>query len=116
MSKKELVLFEGKNIRKAWDAEQEEWYFSVVDVCGALSGSPNPRNYWNMLKAKLKDEGSEVYRDCVQLKIRASDGKMRETDVLDAKGVLRLIQSIPLPKIDSEFVAYQHGQQEDSKV
>ena len=95
-----IQIFENKKIRAEWNAEEEDWYFSVVDVCGALSESPNPRNYWNMLKRKLKDEGSELYTNCVQLKMKAEDGKMRETDVLDTKGILRLVQSIPSPKAE----------------
>ena len=95
-----IKLFENKKIRTEWDAEKEDWYFSVVDICEVLSGSPNPRNYWNMLKSRLKDEGSELYTNCVQLKMKANDGKMRETDVLDTKGILRLVQSIPSPKAE----------------
>ena len=95
-----IKLFENKKIRTEWDAEKEDWYFSVIDVCEVLSGSPNPRNYWSMLKGRLKYEGSELYTSCVQLKMKANDGKMRETDVLDTKGILRLIQSIPSPKAE----------------
>jgi prophage antirepressor-like protein len=95
-----IKLFESKKIRTQWDAEKEDWFFSVVDICEALSGSPNPRNYWNMLKSRLKEEGSELYTNCVQLKMQATDGKMRETDVLNTKGILRLVQSIPSPKAE----------------
>jgi len=95
-----IKLFENRKIRAQWDGEKEDWFFSVVDICGALSESPNPRNYWNMLKRKLKDEGGELYRDCVQLKMQSADGKFYMTDVLDTKGILRLIQSIPSPKAE----------------
>ncbi|MEG2792995.1 MAG: BRO family protein, partial [Bacilli bacterium] len=81
-----------------WDVEKEEYYFSVVDVINALTDSPNPRNYWNMLKKKLmEEEKSELYRNCVQLKMKANDGKMRETDTLDIEGIFRLIESVPSP-------------------
>jgi len=93
-----IKLFESKKIRTEWDKEKDDWYFSVVDICEVLSGSPNPRNYWNMLKRKLKAEGSELYTSCVQLKLQSSDGKFYKTDVLDTKGILRLVQSIPSPK------------------
>ena len=92
----EMQLFEDQPIRTAWDAEREEWYFSVVDVCKALSGTDNPRRYWSDLKRKLKSEGSELYEKIVQLKMRAEDGKNRLTDVADTEQCLRLIQSIPL--------------------
>ncbi|GBU25306.1 hypothetical protein R83H12_01949 [Fibrobacteria bacterium R8-3-H12] len=87
-------------MRTEWDAEKEDWLFSVVDVCGALSGSVQPRKYWNDLKTKLKAEGSELSEKIGQLKLPAEDGKMRETDVLDTKGILRLVQSIPSPKAE----------------
>ena len=89
-------LFEGKEIRSMWDSEKEDYYFSVVDVISVLTNSPNPRNYWNMLKKRMKeDEGSELYTNCVQLKLRAPDGKYRSTDVLDTEGIFRLIESVP---------------------
>lgn len=94
-------LFEGKNIRSIWDNEKEDYYFSVVDVIAALTDSSNPRNYWNMLKRRMtEEEKSEVYTKCVHLKLKASDGKSRETDVLDTKGILRLIESVPSPKAE----------------
>ena len=95
-----LKLFENKKIRYVWNAEEEEWYFSVIDVVEVLSESQNPRRYWSDLKIKLVKEGSEVYDKIVQLKLQAADGKMRETDVLSTKNVLRLIQSIPSPKAE----------------
>ena len=95
-----IKLFENKKVRTEWNAEEEDWYFSVVDICGVLSDSPNPRNYWNMLKRKLKIEGSELYTNCVQLKMQSADGKYYMTDVLNTKGILRLFQSIPSPKAE----------------
>jgi hypothetical protein len=95
-----MKIFENKKVRTHWDKEKQEWFFSVVDVCGILSESTIPRNYWSDLKHKLKVEGSELHGKIVQLKMIADDGKMRETDVLDTKGILRLVQSIPYLKID----------------
>ncbi len=99
-SQNNLKLFENKKIRYVWNAEEEEWYFSVIDVVEVLTESQNPRRYWSDLKIKLDKEGSEVYDKIVQLKLLASDGKMRETDVLSTKNILRLIQSIPSPKAE----------------
>lgn len=94
-------LFEGVEIRSIWDSEKEDYYFSVVDVIAALTESNNPRNYWNMLKHRLIDEGSQLYRKCVQLKMQSKkDGKNYLTDALDTKGVLRLIESVPSPKAE----------------
>ena len=93
-------LFEGKEIRSIWDKDKEDYSFSVIDVIGALTNSPNPRNYWNMLKSRLGEEGSELYTKCVQLKLKAKDGKMRKTDVLDTEGIFRLIESVPSPKAE----------------
>lgn len=94
-------LFEGEEIRSIWDSEKEEYYFSVIDVVKALTDSANPRNYWNMLKKRMtEEEKSELSTKCVQLKMKANDGKMRETDTLDTKGILRLIESIPSPKAE----------------
>lgn len=93
-------LFEGNEIRSIWDSEKEEYYFSVVDVVSVLTESPRPRKYWNALKNKLDDEGSELSSKLGQLKLKAQDGKMRETDVLDTKGIFRLIESIPSPKAE----------------
>jgi len=95
-----IKLFENKRVRSQWDAERQDWLFSVVDVCGALSESVQPRKYWNDLKKKLKDEGSELSEKIGQLKMLAEDNKMRETDVLYTKGIFRLIQSIPSPKAE----------------
>lgn len=94
-------LFEGSTIRSIWDNEKEDYYFSIVDVIAALTDSSNPRNYWNMLKKRMtEEEKSEVYTKCVHLKLKASDGKLRNTDVLDTKGILRLIESVPSPKAE----------------
>lgn len=101
-NKLELVsnLFEGNEIRSIWDSEKEEYFFSVVDVVGALTESNIQKRYWSDLKNKLIDEGSEVYENIVQLKLKAIDGKYRVTDTLDTKGILRLIESIPSPKAE----------------
>ena len=98
-----IKLFEDKVVRSHWDSEQEEWYFSVVDVCWILADSidfTTARKYWNKLKQRLKAEGSQLVTDCHQLKIPASDGKYYATDVLNTAGILRLIQSIPSPKAE----------------
>ena len=93
-------LFEGKEIRSIWDAEKEEYYFSVVDVISALSESNIPRNYWSDLKRRLIKEGSQLHENIVQLKMKAKDGKYRETDTLDTKGIFRLIESVPSQKAE----------------
>ena len=93
-------LFEVAQIRSVWDNNKEDYYFSVVDVISALTGSDRPRKYWNDLKLKLKDEGSQLSEKIGQLKMKAQDGKFRETDVLDTKGILRLIESVPSPKAE----------------
>ena len=94
-------LFEGKEIRSIWDSEKEEYYFSVVDIINALAEPKNPRDYWYQLKKRLSDEEkSEVSTNCRQLKMKAQDGKMRETDTLDTVGIFRLIESIPSPKAE----------------
>lgn len=97
-----IKVFENKQVRTLWNADEEEWYFSVVDVCNVLadSASKDLGAYWRKLKQRLKNEGSEVVTNCHGLKMQASDGKMRETDCLDTKGVLRLVQSIPSPKAE----------------
>lgn len=97
-----VKVFENKSVRTAWNAEEEEWYFSAVDVCNILadSASKDPGAYWRKLKQRLKEEGSELVTNCHGLKMLASDGKMRTTDCLDTKGVLRLVQSVPSPKAE----------------
>ncbi len=93
-------LFESKQIRSHWDDDNELWYFSVVDVVEVLTQSANPRKYWSVLKTRLKAEGSQLATDCSQLKMKASDGKMRLTDVADTEQLLRLVQSIPSPQAE----------------
>ena len=94
-------LFEGKEVRSIWDAEKEEYYFSVVDVIGALVENKIPRNYWSDLKRRLIDEGSQLHEKIVQLKMKSKkDGKNYLTDTLDTKGVLRLIESVPSKKAE----------------
>jgi len=94
-NKNGLTLFAGKGIRRKWVGEEEKWYFSVVDVVGVLSGSSDPRNYWKVMKNRLKAEGSEVVTKCNQLKMLAVDGRYRLTDMADTETIFRLIQSIP---------------------
>ena len=95
-----IKLFETKQIRTAWNEDREEWYFSVVDVVGILTDSPNPRKYWSVLKTRLKQEGSETATNCSRLKLLMPDGKMRMTDVASTEQILRIIQSIPSPKAE----------------
>lgn len=96
-----IQIFEGKKIRSVWDNEKEEWYFSVVDVVGALTDSVNARDYWYKMKKRMTDEEkSELSTICRQLKLKAPDGKMRLTDVADIQGIFRVIQSIPSPKAE----------------
>ena len=96
-----LQLFENKQIRTAWDEESEEWYFSIVDVIAVLTESPNPNNYWKVLKKRLKDEGNQSVTACNQLKLKShKDGKRYLTDVATTEQLLRLIQSIPSPKAE----------------
>ena len=93
-------LFEGKQIRSIWDSEKEEYFYSVVDVISALTDSKRPRKYWNDLKVDLKKEGSQLSEKIGQLKLKSADGKYYNTDVLDTKGILRLIESVPSPKAE----------------
>jgi len=95
-----IKLFETKQVRTVWNEDEEEWYFSVVDVVEVLTESPRPRKYWNALKTKLKEEGSELSQSMGQLKLPAEDGKMRLTDVASTEQLFRLIQSIPSPKAE----------------
>ena len=96
-----IQLFEDQKIRTAWDAEKEEWYFSIIDVISVLTGTANPRRYWSDLKRKLKTEGAnELYEQIVQLKMLSSDGKRYKTDVANTEQLLRIIQSIPSPKAE----------------
>ena len=99
----QIQLFENQKIRTAWDTEQEEWYFSVVDVVGVLTDQPDTRHaakYWSVLKTRLKKEGSELPTNCSQLKLKSADGKRYLTDVANTEQLLRIIQSIPSPKAE----------------
>ena len=93
-------LFEGKEIRSIWNSEKEDYYFSVVDVISALTGSVNPRHYWVVLKSRLKEEGSQVVTNCDHLKMLAPDGKIRLRDVMNTENILRLIESVPSPNAE----------------
>ena len=95
-----IQLFEDQKIRVAWDAEREEWYFSIVDVVAVLTDSSDPTAYWRKLKQRLKAEGNETVTNCHGLKMRAADGKNRLTDVADTEQLLRIIQSIPSKKAE----------------
>ena len=95
-----LKLFEEKKVRSVWNEEEEKWYFAVVDVVEILTESTNPQTYWRVLKKRLANEGNQTVTNCNGLKVRAADGKMRKTDMLDTEGILRIIQSIPSPKAE----------------
>ena len=95
-----VKLFESKKVRTHWDEEEQQWYFSIIDVIEILTGSSIPKRYWSDLKKKLVKEGSQLYEKIVQLKFQASDGKMYATDCIDTQGLLRIIQSIPSPKAE----------------
>ena len=95
-----IQIFERKKIRSQWNAEEEKWYFSIVDIIEVLTDSPNPQVYWRVLKKRLKDEGNETVTNCNALKMEAADGKLRLTDVADTEQLFRLIQSIPSPKAE----------------
>lgn len=95
-----IQLFENKKVRTIWDAEQEKWFISIIDVIEVLTNSSNPRKYWSVLKLRLKKEGSQLATNCSQLKMQSSDGKFYKTDVADTEQLFRLIQSIPSPKAE----------------
>ena len=120
--KQQIQLFETKKVRTVWDDEQEKWYFSIVDVCAVLTDSPNPRNYWKVLKHRLVKEGNETVTNCNQLKLRAEDGKMRSTDVADTEQLFRLVQSIPSPKAEpfkqwmAQVAAHRIDQMQDPEL
>nr|AGO87895.1 prophage antirepressor [uncultured bacterium FPPS_57A9] len=95
-----IQLFQEQKVRTHWDDDKAKWYFSIIDVVAILTESPRPRKYWNALKTKLQEEGSELSQNMGQLKMTAEDGKMRFTDVADTEQLLRLIQSIPSPKAE----------------
>lgn len=100
MKKHNIQIFDDRKVRTVWDEDKEEWYFSVVDVVAVLTDSVDPTSYWRKLKQRLKKEGNETVTNCHGLKLRAADGKMRMTDVVDARQLFRLIQSIPSPKAE----------------
>lgn len=101
MTKKQAIqLFQDRKVRTVWDDKEEKWYFSIVDVCAVLTDSPNPRNYWKVLKHRLLKEGNQTVTNCNQLKMQAEDGRMRLTDVADTQQLFRIIQSIPSPKAE----------------
>jgi BRO family, N-terminal domain len=95
-----IQLFENKKVRTLWDADQEKWYFSIIDVVSVLTESIDPNAYWRKLKQRLKEEGNQTVTNCHSLKMKAADGKMRLTDVADTEQLFRLIQSIPSPKAE----------------
>ncbi len=97
----QIKLFQDKKIRSYWDSEEEQWYFSVIDVIAVLTDSVNPRDYWFKMKKRVhSDDGLELSTICRQLKMQAPDGKMRLTDAANVKALLRIIQSIPSPKAE----------------
>jgi len=104
-----IKLFESRQIRSVWNADEEKWYFSIVDVVEILTESPNARKYWSALKTRLKAEGSQLATNCSQLKMQSADGKFYLTDVADTKQLLRLIQSIPSPKAEPFKMAGKGG-------
>ncbi len=123
--KQQIQIFEDKKVRTIWDDEQEEWYFSIVDVCYVLAESKDyqtARKYWNKLKQRLKEEGNETVTNCHQLKMKADDGKMRMTDVADTEQLFRLIQSIPSKKAEpfkqwmAEVAAHRIDQMQDPEL
>ena len=126
MTKREIPkLFEDKKIRTVWDDEEEKWYFSIVDVVGALTDQPDvehARNYWKVMKHRLKKEGNESVTNCNQLKLRAGDGKNYKTDVADTEQLFRIIQSIPSPKAEpiklwiAHVAAERIGQMQDPEL
>ena len=116
--KESIKLFEEKKVRTVWDDEQEKWYFSIVDVVGILTDQPDlehARNYWKVLKYRLKKEGFESVTNCNQLKFMASDGKRYKTDVADTEQLFRIIQSIPSPKAEpfKQWMAHVASQRID---
>ena len=100
MDSNKIQLFENRKVRSVWDADKEDWFFSVVDVVAVLTDSPNPRKYWSVLKTRLKQEGNQLATNCSQLKMLSSDGKSYLTDVATTEQLFRIIQSIPSPKAE----------------
>jgi len=111
-----VKLFEHQKVRTAWNETKEKWYFSVVDVIRILTDSPNPRNYWKVLKHRLIKEGNQSVTNCNQLKMESSDGKFYNTDVADTEQLLRLIQSIPSPKAEPFKQWLREARNEVAKV
>lgn len=101
-----IKLFEEKQVRSAWDAQQEKWFFSIIDVIEILSGTDRPRKYWSDLKAKLKKEGSQLSENIGQLKMQSADGKYYLTDVADTEQLFRLIQSVPKLYFKTHFQVF----------
>ena len=95
-----IILFEERQVRRAWNKGEEKWYFAIVDVIAVLTGSPNPQVYWRVMKKRLRDEGNQTVTNCNALKMTAADGRQRLTDVADTEQLLRLIQSVPSPKAE----------------
>jgi hypothetical protein len=95
-----MKLFEEQEVRSQWDENSEKWYISIIDVIGVLTDSPNPRNYWKVLKHRLIKEGNQSVTNCNQLKLQSSDGKFYKTDVADTEQLFRIIQSVPSPKAE----------------
>jgi prophage antirepressor-like protein len=100
MNTGDIKIFDAKKVRTLWNEDEEEWYFSIVDVVAALTDSVDPAAYWRKLKQRLKEEGNETVTNCHGLKMPAPDGKMRRTDVANTQALFRLIQSIPSPKAE----------------
>lgn len=120
--KHQIQLFDEKKVRTVWDDKEEKWYFSIVDVCAVLTESKDPQTYWRVLKNRLKKEGNETVTNCNGLKMQATDGKMRMTDVADTEQLFRLIQSIPSPKAEplkqwmAEVAAKRIDQMQDPEL
>lgn len=118
LNEQDLEFIYDDKIRKVWHKQEEKWYFSIIDVCQVLTDSENPKNYWNMLKSRLRQEGNEAYTNCVRLKLKASDGKMRLTDCANTEQLLRIIQFIPSRKGEAfkQWLSLQPSQQEDESA
>jgi hypothetical protein len=99
-NKDAIKIFDNKKVRALWNEEQEKWYISIADVIAVLTDSPNPQVYWRVLKKRLKDEGNETVTNCNALKMLATDGKMRMTDVAGTGQLFRLVQSVPSPRVE----------------
>lgn len=117
-NEQDLKFIYDDKIRKVWHKQQEQWYFSIIDVCQVLTDSDNPKNYWNMLKSRLRQEGNETYINCVRLKLKASDGKMRFTDCVNTEQLLHIIRYIPSKKGEafSQWLSLLLSNQEDENT